>query len=211
MTKLRAFLYVAFLALPCPNAQAYVRNLAFSPSPVTAYQPLHLTIDAGRCHAFSDFDVTTRINGTVVDLVMNGAQEDDPLFCSHPDFTYHYDIAGLPPGELTMRVSIKNIVSPFEVYPPALTTPVFVGLPAAQVPSNAMASLVTVIVLLLFVGLARLRRRNSRTILVVTCLLSFGAPIHVRAETSPEVGISAHHSHDLCNATRAAHQNPKPW
>lgn len=123
MKSLLVLLLVWLAGLMCsPTSRAFVDPPTFVPEVPVAGQPVQMFIRVGVCHTFSATfpprtPRTVVIQGDRVEVVLDGASEQDPILCNFPIGISQWNLGTLPAGQYTLEVRIRNTSPPFTVFP----------------------------------------------------------------------------------------------
>jgi len=191
-TNLHRFLVLTLLLTPLGSAWGFVEPPTFSPAQPNADQAVDISVRVGDCHGFAaPLDgypfVDVQVNGDIINVIITGVEETDPIFCVIPPYTETVNIGSFPEGNYTVRISIRDIDIPYPVLPAISEAPLVVfGVPAqpavTAVPVNSPASLLLLAGITLGIAVVMLRK-SSGTLFGALLALSFVFPLPTKAQT----------------------------
>ncbi len=150
-------------------AQAFVDPPTFVPAEPVEGQPIQMSVRRGVCHTFSaTFPPRTphriTVVGDVVEVVLSGVSEENPILCNFSIGTGQWDLAPLPAGHYTVRVRIREVFPPFTVLPAIAESSLTVraGAPTPSVvPTTSLPGLLLLGLLTAVLGIVVMKRRGN--------------------------------------------------
>jgi hypothetical protein len=139
-----------------------LRPIIVTPAQPAAGDRIEVAFDRNACELIvdgpSDADLVRA--GSVIDVIVDGRVESDPLFCNIPPGRPRFLLGSLLPGRYTVRIVVRELLPPFFLYPPSAGGTIVVG--AAPVPGVSTAMLSVLSILILLGGCLAISRRGPR-------------------------------------------------
>ena len=160
---------LALLVIPITSVSAFVDPPTFSPTSPHAGQSIDMSVRSGVCHTFGAPPpgypyVEVQTSGNVVDVIIAGAEANDPILCIFGVGTVTLDIGAFPQGNYTVRVRIRQVNPPFDILPPAseASLTVLEQPTPVMVPATSVTALVTFAGFLIVLAIAAFKRSPGR-------------------------------------------------
>ena len=191
---LRHLLVIVLLA-PLGQAWGFVDPPTFSPAQPNAGEAVDMSVRIGDCHGFAvppdgyPF-VDVQVSEDIINVIITGVEENDPIFCVIPPYTETVSIGGFPEGNYIVRISIRDINIPYPVHPPISEAPLTVLGDAPQttltaIPANSFASLLLLMGMVLVIA-ALMLRKSQGSLFMALLALPLLLPSPGEAQTAEE-------------------------